>query len=40
MNKDFVVLEKDKNIPNAGQEKLPYETQEFENNIEIARKRV
>ena len=40
MNKDLVVLEKEKIIPIAGQEKLPYETEEFEKNIEIARKRV
>ena len=40
MNKDSVVLQKEKNIPNAGKEKLPYETLEFEKNIDIARKRV
>ena len=30
MNKDLVILEKEKTIPKAGKGKLSYETQEFE----------
>ena len=40
MNKDLVVLQNEKNIPIAGKGKLPYETIEFEKNMEIARERV